>query len=93
VDVALLYRWVTVIDDIKFEFNNIISLNTKNDSDRRQFVSLGYVLLHQLYYYYFKKNEEPSIKLSNFLSFEHFSIDIFYGIKTMKKSKMSNVNE
>jgi len=37
---TVYYKWVTVMDGIKFEFNNIIIslhyLYTKNDSDRGQ---------------------------------------------------------
>ena len=33
------YKWVTVMDGIKFEFNDIISLYTKNDSERRRMLS------------------------------------------------------
>jgi len=40
------YKWVTVMDDIKFEFIDIISLYTKNDSEWRRFVSQGYVILY-----------------------------------------------
>ena len=42
----VVYKWVTaVMDGIKFEFNDIISLYTKNDSDRRPVVfSLGYFI-------------------------------------------------
>ena len=32
------YKWVTVMDGIKFEFNDIISLYTKNDSERRTYM-------------------------------------------------------
>ena len=28
------YKWVTVMDGVKFEFNDIISLYKKNDPDR-----------------------------------------------------------
>jgi len=45
------YKWVTVMGGVKFEFNDIISLYTKNDFERRKFVSLGYFILN-LYYYY-----------------------------------------
>jgi len=34
------YRWVTTIDGVKFAFNDLISLFTKDDSDRRKSVSL-----------------------------------------------------
>ena len=48
VDVALLYSRLQVdhciMDGIKFEFNDIISLYTKNDSDRRRVFSLGYFI-------------------------------------------------
>jgi len=30
------YKWVTIIDDVKFEFNDIISLYKKNDSERKR---------------------------------------------------------
>jgi len=36
------YKWVTVLDDIEFEFNDVISLYTKNDSERRLYVILLY---------------------------------------------------
>jgi len=39
------YKWVAVIDDIKVEFNDIISLYSTNDSYRRRFVSPGYFIL------------------------------------------------
>jgi len=32
---TLGYKWVTVMDGIKFESNDIISLYTKNDSERK----------------------------------------------------------
>ena len=41
---TVVYKWVTVMDGIKFEFNDIISLYTKNDSDRRRVFSLGYFI-------------------------------------------------
>jgi len=41
------YNWFTVVDDIKFEFNDIQLLYTKNNSERRRFVTLGF-----LYYIY-----------------------------------------
>jgi len=44
-----LQMGVTVMNGIKFEFNDIITLYTKNDSERRRFVSLGYFILY-LYY-------------------------------------------
>jgi len=28
------YKWVAVMDGVEFEFNDIISLHTKNDSER-----------------------------------------------------------
>jgi len=34
------YKWVTVIDSVKLEFNDIISLYKKNDSERKRSVSL-----------------------------------------------------
>ena len=34
------------MDDIKFEFNDIISLYMKNDSERRGSVSIGYFILY-----------------------------------------------
>jgi len=37
------YKWVIVMDGVKFEFNDIISLYTNNDSERRRFVSQGYL--------------------------------------------------
>jgi len=33
------YKWVNVMDCDKFEFNDIIALNKKNDSERRRSVS------------------------------------------------------
>jgi len=33
------YKWVTVRDGVKFEFNDMISLYKKNDSERRPSVS------------------------------------------------------
>jgi len=33
------YKWVTVMDGVKFEFNHIIPFYKKNDSERRQSVS------------------------------------------------------
>jgi len=34
------YIWVTVMDGVKFELNDIISLYKKNDSERKRSVSL-----------------------------------------------------
>jgi len=34
------YKWVTVMNGVKFEFNDIISLYKKNDSERKRSVSL-----------------------------------------------------
>jgi len=34
------YKWVTAMDGVKFEFNYIISLYKKNDSERKRSVSL-----------------------------------------------------
>jgi hypothetical protein len=34
------YKWVIAMDSVKFEFNDIKSLYTKNDSERRRSVSL-----------------------------------------------------
>jgi len=34
------YKWVTLMDGVKFEFNDIISLYKKNDSERKRSVSL-----------------------------------------------------
>jgi len=39
------YKCVTVMDGFEFEFNNIISLYTKNNSERRQSVSLYDIIL------------------------------------------------
>jgi len=33
-------KWVTVMDGVKFGFNDIISLYMKNDSERKRSVSL-----------------------------------------------------
>jgi len=33
-------KWVTVKDGVKFEFNDIISLYKKNDSERKRSVNL-----------------------------------------------------
>ena len=41
---TVIYKWVTVMDGIKYEFNDIISLNTKNDFDWRRVLSLGYFI-------------------------------------------------
>jgi len=35
-------KWVTVMDGVKFEFNDIISLYKKNDSEQKRPVSLYY---------------------------------------------------
>jgi len=34
------YEWVTAMDGVEFEFNDIISLYKKNDSERKRSVSL-----------------------------------------------------
>jgi len=34
------YKWVTLMDGVKFEINDIKSLYTKNDSERRRSVRL-----------------------------------------------------
>ncbi|KAF0703794.1 Uncharacterized protein FWK35_00036754 [Aphis craccivora] len=34
------------MDGIKFVYNDIISLYTKNDSDRRRVFSLGYFMIY-----------------------------------------------
>jgi len=39
------YKWITVINGFKFEFNDIISLCMNNGSEQRRFVSLGYFML------------------------------------------------
>jgi len=44
------HKWVTVMDGVKFELNDI-SLYTKNNSEGRLFVILGYFILY-LYCYY-----------------------------------------
>jgi len=36
------YKWVTVMNGVKFEFNDLISLYKKNYSERKQSVSLWY---------------------------------------------------
>jgi len=64
------YKWVTVMHSVKFEFNDI-SLYTKNDSERRRSVSLGYLdisyyiytyryylLLISYYEYYYKMTKK-----------------------------------
>jgi len=33
-------KWVTVMDGVKFDFNDIISLYKKNDSERKRSVRL-----------------------------------------------------
>jgi len=38
------YQWFTVMDGITFEFNDTISMNTNNDSERRRPVSLAYFI-------------------------------------------------
>jgi len=48
---VITYKWVTVIDDIKFEFNDITFIIYENDSERRQFVSLEYFIFYLCYYY------------------------------------------
>jgi len=42
---------VTVMDGIKFEFIYIISLYTKNESEQKRYVSLGYFILLPITYY------------------------------------------
>jgi len=44
------YKWVTV-EWIKFKCNDTITLYTKNDSEQRQSVSLGYFILYVYWYY------------------------------------------
>jgi len=39
---AVGYKWITVMDGVKFEFNDTISLYKKNDSERKRSVSLWY---------------------------------------------------
>jgi len=39
------FKCVTEMYGFKFEFNDIISLYTKNDSERRRFISQGYFIL------------------------------------------------
>jgi len=39
------YKWVIAMDDVKFEFNDMKSLYTKNDSEQKRFVSLQYYLV------------------------------------------------
>lgn len=39
---AVDYKWVIVMGGVKFKFNNLISLNTKNGSERKR---LGYFIL------------------------------------------------
>jgi len=34
------YKWFAVMDGVKFEFNDIISIYKKNDSERKRSVSL-----------------------------------------------------
>ena len=59
VDVALLYSRLQVghciMDGIKFEFNDIISLYKKNDSERRRYVSLGLRHIRYILIYGIKK--------------------------------------
>jgi len=46
------YKWVTVMDGIKVELNDImISLYTKKNSERRRFASPEYYILYTLYCY------------------------------------------
>jgi len=35
------YKWVTVMDGVQFEFNGIISLYKKNDSERKPMTLQG----------------------------------------------------
>jgi len=37
---TLDYKWVTVMDGVKFEINYIMSLYKKNDSERKRSVNL-----------------------------------------------------
>lgn len=41
--------WITVVDSGKFEFNDIITLLMKNDSERGRFVSPGFYFILYLY--------------------------------------------
>ena len=56
------YKWVTVMDCVKFEFNDIISLYTKNDSERWRFVNVD--ILYYIFYicitYYRKKTSNKT---------------------------------
>jgi len=45
------YKWVTVMVGVKLDFNDIMSLCTKNDSRWRRFVCLGYFKRGILIYY------------------------------------------
>jgi len=49
------YKWATVMDCVKFEFNDIISLYEykKNDSERRRFINLDFL---NFYYSVIKLN-------------------------------------
>jgi len=38
------YKWVTVMDGVRFEFNDIISLYTKNDSERIFYIYIGIII-------------------------------------------------
>jgi len=41
---AVGYKRVTVMDSVKFEFNDLILLYTKNDSEQKRFVSLAFFI-------------------------------------------------
>jgi len=43
------YKWVTVMDVVEFEFNDIISLYKKNDSERRWSISLCPMILVSIF--------------------------------------------
>jgi len=40
------YKWVTVMDGIKFESNDIISLYTKKDFKWKRRISVGYIIFY-----------------------------------------------
>jgi len=49
------YKWVTMMNDVKFEFNAIISLGPKSDSERRQAISI-YDITKYIWWYYCEYN-------------------------------------
>jgi len=42
------YKWVTVMDGVKFEFNDTKSLYAKNDSERRSKIKKTHIIVKSI---------------------------------------------